>query len=508
MDAAVSPSPAPVFRMICALVGVDPDLMATCPPRDRDGVRLLAALMTLVWLWQSAIFAAVAHLMLARPSEIRPDLIAGAGLLATIILLLDSYVVMRPSWTGFGHEELRRGGLAIRLPVLARVKSGVFLALRLALSAVIGTLVALFVSLILYGKDIGGQLAAEHAAHNAPVIAAATRRVDDRIARNVGSQADLRARIAAADRTADGLRHGLAERADPATAGAATELARAERIRERAEAEVRQRRRADGASPARAQSRLGAATAARDAARVRLTEAERRALPLAQGRDTVLTGQLGALDAQRRQDLDRLAVAEIEQRTMVDGWTAAVRAAVAADPAYAAPDDGLLARLRALKALTADPWVGAVVFLLEMFFAGIELAAVFAKLLSFVSTTYATRLAREDQLRQVATAREIGAALEASEEPATGSAVSEHDDVPGTLTAVGTPIEGPSRTMAANEPDWIASPPADTDPDRILLDPESVQATIEPSEGSSTGGRAPIGEPPRRRRGRPPKARS
>lgn len=33
---------------------------------------------------------------------------------------------------------------------------------------------------------------------------------------------------------------------------------------------------------------------------------ENRAISLAQGRDTALTGQLAALDAQRRQDLERL----------------------------------------------------------------------------------------------------------------------------------------------------------------------------------------------------------
>ena len=219
MDAVeVGPSPAPLFRVICTLAGVDPALIAACPPRDRDGLRLLAALMMLVWLWQSAVFAAVGHLMLAGPGEIRAELSAGAVLLATIILLLDAYVVMRPSWTTFGYEELRRGGLAIHLLVLARVKSGLFLALRLALSAVVGTLVALFVSLILYGKDIAGQLAAEHTARNAPVIVAATRLIDDRLARNVGAQADLRARIAVADRVADGLRRGFAETADPAVA--------------------------------------------------------------------------------------------------------------------------------------------------------------------------------------------------------------------------------------------------------------------------------------------------
>ena len=182
-------------------------------------------------------------------------------------------------------------------------------------------------------------------------------------------------------------------------------LAGAERVRTRAEAEVvRQQQRADAASLARAQRRFDAATAGRAAARARLTEAERRALSLTQGRDTLLTGQLAALEAQRRQDLDRLAEAEAEHRTMLDGRAATIRTTVAADPAYVAPDDGLLTRLRALKALTADPWVGAVVFLLEVFFAGIELAAVFAKLLSFVPATYATRLAQDDQIRQVTTA--------------------------------------------------------------------------------------------------------
>lgn len=516
VDAAeVGHSPAPLFRMTCALAGVDPALIAACPPRDGDGVRLLAALMILVWLWQSTVFAAVAHLMLAGPGEVRAELIAGAVLLATIILLLDAYVVMRPSWTTFGYEELRRGGLAIHLPVLARVKGGAFLALRLALSGVIGTLVALFVSLVLYGKDIAGQLAAEHAARNVPVIAAATRLVDDRIARNVSAEADLRARIAAADRTADGLRRGIAERADPAIAAATAALARAERDRERAEADAtRLARRADAPSLARARRRLEATTAERDAAHVLLAEMEKRAISLTQGRDTTLAGQLFALDAQRRQDLERLAAAEAEQGTMLNGRAATVQAAVAADPAYAAPDDGLLARLRALKALTADQWVGAVVLLLEVFFAGIELAAVFSKLLSFVPATYATRLAREDQLRQIATAREIDAALEVPAEQAAGTAVSERIDVPpGTLAAAGVTVSAgadgwPSGSPMASKPDRAVSPPTDTDPDQNPQASVSSPATPEASEETSTFPSASVDEPPvRRKRGRPQKAR-
>lgn len=509
---AVPASPR-VFGIACMLVGVDPDLMAACPARDRDGVRLLAALMMLVWFWQSTVFAAVAHLMLAGPGEIHPGLIGGATLLATIILLIDAYVVMRPSWTGFGYEELRRGGLALRLPVSAHVKGGVFLALRLALSAVVGTLVALFVSLILYGKDIAGQLAADHAARDAPVIVAATRRIDDQIARNADSQADLRSRIAAADRASDDLRRGLTERADPAVASAVAELTGAERVHARAEAEVvRQQQRADAASLARAQRRFDAATAGRAAARVRLTEAERRALSLTQGRDTVLTGQLAALEAQRRQDLDRLAVAEAEHRTMLDGRAATIRTTVAADPAYVAPDDGLLTRLRALKALTADPWVGAVVILLEVFFAGIELAAVFSKLLSFVPATYATRLARADHLRQASTAREIAAALRGSGGEAADLVMPEYADTPGTLMSAGAspsaePAEAPNAFSTAT-----SAHDGDVPAGSICVFADSEEAGNDqtpPRHGEVVGqpaSRLQDGQP-RRRRGRPPKVR-
>ncbi len=50
--------------------------------------------------------------------------------------------------------------------------------------------------------------------------------------------------------------------------------------------------------------------------------------------------------------------------------------AVEADPAFVPANDGLLARIRALKTLTTDPWTFMVVLLLEVFFAGVELAAV------------------------------------------------------------------------------------------------------------------------------------
>lgn len=499
-----------LFAGACALVGVDARLIADCPPRDRDTVGLLATLMILVWLWQSVVFGATAHLMLARAGEWRLDLIAAGALLAAIVLLVDACVVMRPSWTSLGHEELRRGGLRLRLPMLTRLKGTIFLGLRLTLAAVIGTLVALFVSLVLYGKDIDAQLAAVHAGRNNAVIAAATRQVDERLQGNATIQADLRDRLNAVDRAAEVLRRGLLDRADAVSAGAAIELARAEAARARAEAEVaRRQRRTDDTGLARAREALATAVSEWNSARARLNEAQGRALMQGQGRDTTLAAQLTALDAQRRQDLDRLTRIEFEGNRLMDARPAIIRATVEANPAYSTLDDGLLARLRALSTLTADRWVLTVVLLLEAFFAGIELAAVFSKLLSFVPATYATRLAQEDHLRQAGAACQVAAALGTptaggvggrAENAGPRSEVDLAGDDPLTTTpprSVSAPVDL-NRSLAA-PPGIITGPSID--------DVRQCLSAAHDADASSVLGSELMDPAPRRRRGRPPKIR-
>ncbi len=110
----------------------------------------------------------------------------------------------------------------------------------------IGTLVAVFVTLLLYGKDIGTQLATDHAARNAGVIAAQTVLFDRRLVRNLENQAAARAQVTAAEAAANALRLGSPTPADAGVANAQAELTRMERRRQRTEDELaRAGRRAD-----------------------------------------------------------------------------------------------------------------------------------------------------------------------------------------------------------------------------------------------------------------------
>ena len=153
------------------------------------------------------------------------------------------------------------------------------------------------------------------------------------------------------------------------------------------------------------------------------------------------------------------------------------------------------------------------VLLLEAFFAGIELAAVFAKLLGFVPSTYATRLAREDRLRQVATAREIAAVLGGPEQPIASSARPLQTDAPGTLSANEMPAIDPSvgtfsaSPPVAEEPDRDVPPGHERDARHNRQGPGWDRATSSTEDETRPSPDESDEMPPRRRRGRPPKAR-
>src|ERR1700687_82108 len=122
------------LRFLCWLVGVDSDLLAQCPRRDLDAVRTLAGIMIGVWVFQSALFTLAARIALARDDEFRPELMAAGMLLATLILLIDSYVIMRSSWSLHGLQLLQRGGFPDFETKSARIKRTLFVVVRVALS--------------------------------------------------------------------------------------------------------------------------------------------------------------------------------------------------------------------------------------------------------------------------------------------------------------------------------------------------------------------------------------
>jgi hypothetical protein len=168
-----------VSRLLIRIGAADENILRSGPLRDVHNVMMIGWLLVIVWLWQSVLFTMVGHMTLARSGEWRLDVIAGAMLIATVVLLVDSYVIVRSSWHLQGLSELKRGGLDLPSPVGARIRNGVFVAVRLLLSAVLAALTALFLAILLFEKDITANLEQQHQRMNAPLLARITAQVDD-----------------------------------------------------------------------------------------------------------------------------------------------------------------------------------------------------------------------------------------------------------------------------------------------------------------------------------------
>jgi hypothetical protein len=106
-----------VSRLLIRLGAADESILQTCPLRDVHNVMTIGWLLVIVWLWQSILFAMVGHMMLACSSEWRLDLVEGAMLIATVVLLVDSHVIVRSSWRLQDLSELKRGGLDLPSPI-------------------------------------------------------------------------------------------------------------------------------------------------------------------------------------------------------------------------------------------------------------------------------------------------------------------------------------------------------------------------------------------------------
>ncbi len=78
--------------------------------------------------------------------------------IATFILFIDSYMIMRSGWHLSGIAELKRGGLDISGGPVARIKTGFFLTFRIMLSIGLAQLTAIFVSLLIFAADINSPI--------------------------------------------------------------------------------------------------------------------------------------------------------------------------------------------------------------------------------------------------------------------------------------------------------------------------------------------------------------
>jgi hypothetical protein len=380
-------------------------------------------LLIIVWVWQSVLFTMVGHMMLARPGEWRFDVIAGAMLIASVVMLVDSYVIVRSSWHLQGISELKRGGLDLPSPIAARIKNGVFVAVRLVLSTVLAMLTALFLSILLFEKDITADLERHFQKLNAPLLARITGQVDDAIAKLKAEHEDIRKRLSTLADEEKVLRAAVI---DPA--GDNTEFKAAlDRVAALNEAKVDAQRELTAAEKLAADELGGARISGtsgipgygplRRAADEKIASARRKLQSVVQdleeaqkhietlrvtlrdvtgSKRTAAEAKLAEIGIQRKEKEERLSFVEAEFKKREQDRDRVVRTAFENDPVYQAKENGFLARLEGLDRISQQFHVKFVVIIFHIGLFGIELAAVLAKIATFIPASYTTILAWHD----------------------------------------------------------------------------------------------------------------
>src|SRR5262249_27671853 len=153
---------------------------------------------------------------------------------------------------------------------------------------------------------------------------------------------------------------------------------------------------------------------------------------------------------------------------------------------FSPKDEGLLARLRALKKLTEDSWTAMMVLMLDLMFMGIELGAVMAKMLGFIPMQYSRELARQEILGAVTASKELA------------------DDIRHAIAAPGPDGKTGAAKLGVRRP-----PPGPTAaPIGAAAQPEpnppAAEAPTRDAPAHSKAARTRDGASAPRRRGRPP----
>jgi hypothetical protein len=424
-----------VTLFLFKIVGVDKDVMKLCPTRDADNAKTVGWLMLAVWLCQTALFSVMAHLLLARDGEIRPQLIVAGMLVATLVLLIDSYMIMRPSWFVHGLEELKRGGLIVPGSTWARVKTFIFLTVRLALSFVFALLTAILLGVLVFAKDIGAEIDRAYLQQNTELFAAAAARVDEDLRKNSEARVEVGNTIARAEEEEARLREAAVNPGveNPELKPLLERVARLEQVKINADRElVRARNFTNnervglpgepgnsnevGEGPrwkagleriAIAEGHAQKAAEALAAAQERLRQLQDSIAAETRARVKTVETRLAEVARGKQAEQARLAGLEEAYRRLTEDRERIIWESVQRDPAFVPKDEGLLARMRVLKKLSDDPTIFTVIILFELAFFGIELAAVLCKITTFVPAMYSVMLAKEDYLRAITAAHDL-----------------------------------------------------------------------------------------------------
>jgi hypothetical protein len=414
----------PITTLFYKIAAVDQKTMAGCPEHDHNNACAVAEIQIAVWIYQTALFSIISHRLFATPGTIRPELVFMSMFLATFILLIDSYMVMRSSWHLSGIDLLKRGGIDISGGPWARIKATIFLVVRIGLSVGLAQLTAVFVSILIFASDIDAKIFNAYRLANAHLIIGATEPVDVEIKSATDAAEMQKTHVAALVAQVNTLRNYEIDptSGDPLVQQAQQELTQMLRAKSKADEDLRAteifatnelggiqgsgnsgrpghgpRHRAAVEQLANARMHAQEATSAVESARKRLDALRKQQHGLAleairqQAHD-----QLPVFEARLAEENAKLSALNDELTRLTHGRNDAIRANIERAPDHVALDNGLLNQIRILDEMAQDsPKIMALILLIDLTSFGFELAAVLAKITSFVPTTYAAILARD-----------------------------------------------------------------------------------------------------------------
>jgi Domain of unknown function (DUF4407) len=489
--------PGVLMKALMWLTGMDPERMRDCPKHDYGVMQGLAVLMALNWTFESALFTLTGHRLFARPGEIRPELVLGAIFLATFILMIDSFMIMRSGWHLNGIEDLKRAGLDVSGGPIERIKAAVFVFIRVALAGTMAQLMGLFVSILIFATDINARIDGAYLTANAHLLGPATELVDATIKRATDAVNAEAAHVNALSGEIEVLRRTVSDPSSRAPGVPEAQEEVTQLIREKAKADqdvataqTFANNEGGGIKGAPGNSGKPGYSFRYRAAQQQVADAKTRArqidkdLDAARSRLDALRAQIPAQDqtvAQRARDqlpgfeksfqeeTAKLTNLRADLAKLIADRENAIRRAIDNAPDHIKRDDGLLRQIIILAQIgREDTKIAAVIILIDGVFFSLELAAVVAKLASSVPTGYSLFLARDAYMRAVRIVDEMMTELKNLETPPTMpgdeplSADEVSDDAPPlqpTLDANGTAPEPPKRKRGRPRKHPLPAPP-------------------------------------------------
>jgi hypothetical protein len=435
MDASNTPAlpakPGPMDMLLITAAGYEESTLSSCTPHDWNIARGRGVLMIVYTIMEAVIYSYVLHRLLASPGELRPWLIVGGIGMALLVTIIDLELIIKPTAVRKGHQLLKRGGLDLGLGASEIMALLLAAAVRITLALGISQLNGIFISTLVYDKDIGTQIHNEYAVKNASQIARAEAAADANVQRLNGEVAEQTSRVIGLGKQLESLRQTEVEA--PGIQDARNDVNRLVALKAKTDEDLRNAEKFasdEGAGIRGAQGNSGhagyglryraavaevsnagrhAQDVARelDAARARLDALQGQKAPESDTNDTRVRAVRSELERTLASEREKLADLKRELGEATGNREKNVRDAVERAPDHVAVSDGLVGQLKGLEAIAQEGWtISTVIVGTDVLAFALELCAVLARTLGY-ATVYDAMLVRNIYMSTVAIAEQM-----------------------------------------------------------------------------------------------------